>query len=264
MDDRENMPHDGEGARQTDGGARPPSIVRREPALNLPAVIVALIALFIAVQLLRGMLSEDAEYRLLLDFAFLPLRYCMAPSLAASQLPDGLWPAFAGPVTHMFLHDGWMHLVVNSLWLAAFGAPVARRVGPWRFLALSMSAAAGGAALYLAFHCKEPALLLGASGAISGLMGAAIRLIYADNLPLQMSFHRDLSRVTPLSVAQCFFYSRPRAFILIWMGVNLAFGLAGMGAQMAAIAWEAHTGGFLTGLFAFGLFDRRISPTGAA
>ncbi len=233
------------------------------PALNAPPVIVALIAMFALIQLLRGMAGEEAGYRLLLDFAFLPLRYCapQGAEAAALPLPDGLWPAFAGPVTHMFLHDGWLHLLVNSLWLAAFGAPVARRLGAARFLGLSMLSAAGGALFYLAFHCGEPALLLGASGAVSGLMGAALRLIYAGGLPLTAGMRRDLSAVRPLTVAQCLLLPRPRTFILVWMGINLAFGLAGMGQEMAPIAWEAHTGGFIAGLLAFGLFDPRPSAT---
>ncbi len=229
-----------------------------EPAINAPWIIIALIASFVAVQLLRGFISQSSDYHLLLDLAFLPLRYSMPPELANTQLPGGIWPAIFSPFTHFFLHAGWMHLTVNSLWLLAFGAPVARRLGPWRFLMLTLLSAAGGAVFYLIFHWGEPALLVGASGGVSGLMGAAIRLIFAGNMSLTEGMRRDLSHVRPLTVMQSFLYARPRMFILIWMGINLVFGLTGMGAsgQMGSIAWEAHTGGFLTGLFAFGFLDR--------
>ena len=239
--------------------ARPGSAApARQPAINAPWIILALIAVFVAVQIVRETVDTRTDYHLLLDLAFLPLRYSMPPELANAQLPGGIWPAVFSPFTHFFLHAGWMHLTVNSLWLLAFGAPVARRLGPWRFLMLALLSAAGGAVFYLFFHWGEPALLIGASGGVSGLMGAAIRLIFAGNMHLAEGMRRDLSRVRPLSIPETFLYARPRMFIIIWMGINLIFGLTGIGVSgdFGAIAWEAHTGGFLTGLFALGFFDR--------
>jgi len=160
------------------------------------------------------------------------------------------------------IHAGWLHLMANSLWMAAFGAPVARRTGPLRFVMLMLVSAAGGALFYLTMHWGAPALLIGASGGVSGLMGASIRLIYADGASLSEGLHRDLMKVRPLTVPQTFLLPRPRAFILIWMGINVLFGMFGVGSggRMNAIAWEAHMGGFLTGLLFFSLFDRPCEP----
>ncbi len=234
-----------------------------QKAFDLPGVILLLILVFAGIQAWRDFFMTPAEnYHFLLKYAFLPLRYSLPPDVSMSSLPGGFAAALLGPFTHMFLHAGWLHLVTNALWMAAFGAPVARRVGAVRFVLLMLVSAAGGALVYLAMHWGEPALLIGASGGVSGLMGAAIRLIYADGSSLAEGLRRDLTSVHPLSVLQTFLLPRPRAFILIWMGINVLFGVMGFGSggRMNAIAWEAHMGGFLSGLLFFSLFDRPRGP----
>ncbi len=265
---QEDLPGDRHEDRGSDGSAgagaygpdhHPWSGALHQKAFDVPGIIVLLILVFAGIQLWRDFFMTPAEnYRFLLRYAFLPLRYSLPPDVPVSSLPGGLAAAVLGPFTHMFLHAGWLHLLANSLWMAAFGAPVARRTGPLRFVMLMLVSAAGGALLYLALHWGEPALLIGASGGVSGLMGAAIRLIYADGASLSEGLHRDLAKVRPLTVLQTFLLPRPRAFILIWMGINVLFGVFGVGSggRMNAIAWEAHMGGFLTGLLFFSLFDR--------
>ncbi len=263
--DRHGIRDGGDSAGAGTGGPHHPARggAVHQKAFDVPGVILLLILVFAAVQAWRDFLMTPAEnYRFLLRYAFLPLRYSLPPDVPISALPGGLAAALLGPFTHMFLHAGWLHLLANSLWMAAFGAPVARRTGALRFVMLMLVSAAGGALLYLVMHWGEPALLIGASGGVSGLMGAAIRLIYADGASLSEGLHRDLTRVRPLTVLQTFLLPRPRAFILIWMGVNLLFGVFGVGSggRMNAIAWEAHMGGFLTGLIFFSLFDRSRTP----
>lgn len=230
------------------------------PAVNLPGVIILLIAAFVGIHLLRTVfLDRETALRLLVTLAFLPDYWSLPPDVSPADLPGG-WAAWlARPVTHMFLHSGWGHLIINSVWLAAFGSPVARRLGPVRFLLLAAAAAAGGAFLFMLLHRGEGAVLIGASGAISGLMGAAVRLIYATGDTLMEGIRADLRYVRPLSLAECLTRPGPRTFIIVWLGINLVFGLWNIGApgEAGSIAWEAHTGGFLVGLVAFPLFDRR-------
>ncbi len=233
--------------------------VLHQKAFDVPGIILLLVLVFAGIQAWRDFLMTPAEnYRFLLKYAFLPLRYSLPPDVSMSSLPGGMAAALLGPFTHMFLHAGWLHLLANALWMTAFGAPVARRTGALGFVMLMLVSAAGGALVYLAMHWGEPALLIGASGGVSGLMGAAIRLIYADGSSLAEGLRRDLATVRPLTVLQTFLLPRPRAFILIWMGINLLFGVLGFGSggRMNTIAWEAHMGGFLFGLVFFSLFDR--------
>ncbi len=247
-----------EAAGQEEAEQGPPEAGSQEsaPAFNAPVILLVVIAIFVLFQLAQDNLPPLQAQRLVISLAFLPLRYAMPLDMAA-QLPGGLAAWAGGPFTHMFLHAGWQHLLINSLWLLAFGAPVARRLGAVRFVLLSLLCAAAGALFFLPFHWADETLLVGASGAISGLMGASIRLIFAGNASLAAGLRRDLSRIRPLTIRQSLLLARPRAFILIWMGINLIFGLLGIGAggQTQTIAWEAHTGGFLAGLLLLGLFD---------
>ncbi len=264
QDDPTQSPQEGESHLARDEAAQPRPADRRfqpgQPAVNIPAVVLALIAAFMLVHLLRTeLLDRHAARQLVLSLAFLPLRYALPEGVSPADLPGGWAAWFASPVTHMFLHAGWRHLIINSVWLAAFGTPVARRLGAVRFLLLACVSAAGGALLFLALHQGEGAILMGASGAISGLMGAAVRLIYATGDTLLEGVRADLTRVRPLSLIELVRKPGPRTFIIVWLGTNLVFGLWSLGTpgMQGSIAWDAHLGGFLTGLLAFPLFDRR-------
>ena len=76
------------------------------------------------------------------------------------------------------MHGDLTHLLVNSAWFLAFGSPVARRTGAVRFLAFFLLCAIGGALFFFAVHPDMRNPMVGASGAISGLMGAAFRFMF--------------------------------------------------------------------------------------
>ncbi len=100
--------------------------------------------------------------------------------------------------------------------------------------------------------------MVGASGAISGLMGAVFRLMFAaDDAATRRVLHEDAAAAPRLSLRSTLTSRRALAAILIWVGVN-ALAALGLGelSSAGAIAWEAHVGGFFTGLLAFELFDR--------
>jgi membrane associated rhomboid family serine protease len=139
-----------------------------------------------------------------------------------------------------------MHLTFNSLWLLVFGTPVARYLGSGRFLLLSLVAGVAGGLASLALHWGEEVFVIGASGAVSGLLAAAIPIMYG---------RRVLGGARPLSFAE--FLTSPRAlmFTAIWLALTLFSGAAGWTGNSfmaeGGIAWEAHVGGFLGGLLAF-------------
>jgi len=223
---------------------------RRRPAppVNLHGAIISLVAVCVGVHLARTLVFDGALDRwLIIHFAFFPVRY--APGFFQFDLPTLL-----APVTHTFLHGDWMHLAFNMIWLVAFGAPVAWRLGWVRTLALWVIAAIGAVALHTALYFGDWVPLLGASGAVSGFLGAAARFGFrADRRHPRRGFAGPL--LGPLaSLGQ----PGVMPFILIWMAINFAtganwFGLAGG----ASIAWEAHIGGLVTGFFAIGWLDRR-------
>jgi membrane associated rhomboid family serine protease len=246
------------------GLAKPPEAAQvqamsPQPAINLPPVVIWLGAAFLAVHAVRQVLSPDADFWLLLAFAFIPARY----GEAAAFLPGGEAALFWTPVTYAFLHGGWLHLAVNLVWMASFGGALARRFGTVRFLLLALVAAAAGAGVHYLLHKGEETLVIGASGAISGMMAATVRFAFAPGGPLAGGRAEAAYRVPAEPLFRVFTRSRALGFILIWFALNLLFGLAGgLGPGLSGpIAWEAHVGGFLAGLLIFSALDP-IEPEG--
>ena len=230
----------------------------RERILNVPAVIVALVVLFGVVHALFSLvLSEQQTNEALLLFAFIPARYDLNLALG-EPWPGGLGADVWTFVTYALLHGDLNHLVFNSVWLLAFGSPVARRFGSWRFLVFFAAAAAGGAALHLVTHFGQLLPMIGASAAISGAMAAAMRFAFQRGGPLAMWRGEAGSYTVPAQpLSECLRDPRVLAFLLVWFGVNALMGLGtfAMPGMEHAIAWQAHIGGFAVGLLAFALFD---------
>lgn len=237
----------------------------RERIFNVPGAVLALATLLVVIHLVVNYVLTDRQISELLSlFAFSPLRY-------ADVVPPGL-PAWWGPrlwtfVSYAFFHANFSHLIFNLVWLMAFGPPIARRFGPWRFLVFCAVTAAAGAAAHLVTHLGEFAPMIGASAAISGTMAAAMRFVFQRGGPLgvlgrgeEESYHVPAA---PLSAM----LRDPRilAFLAVWFGVNIVFGIGAvtMPGTEGTVAWEAHIGGFLAGLLSFTLFDPVHPPTAA-
>jgi membrane associated rhomboid family serine protease len=135
---------------------------------------------------------------------------------------------------------------------------VAQRFGPLRFGAFMAATAAAGAAVHLATHYGELLPMVGASAAISGAMAAAMRFAFQRGGPLGMWRDREAAcRVPAAPLAASLRDPRVLAFLLVWFGVNILFGVfsIGTGGVDQSIAWQAHIGGFVMGLVAFAAFD---------
>jgi membrane associated rhomboid family serine protease len=233
---------------------RPPA---REPIFNIAPAVVGLAAVFLAIHLIREVvLSPDADNWVVFAFAFIPLREVADVSLAG--LPGGDWARYWSVVTYAFLHGDWTHVLVNVLWMVAFGSPLAWRFGTVRFLAFSALGAIAGALLHLAFYAGDMAPMVGASAAISAHMAGISRFALSGGGSIFGGRGAEAYRspAPPLLVT----LQNPRvlAFLGIWFGTNLVFGLgaSGSGLVNGAVAWDAHLGGFLAGLLLFSLFDR--------
>lgn len=227
---------------------------RREPILNAPIVITVMLAIMITVHAVRQFLPPPMDEELITALGFIPGRL-LGEGLPAGGA-DGLlrWSQL---VTHTLVHGDWLHLVMNSAWLLAAGAVVARRVGTWRLVGIAFGAATVGALAFTLLNGELRALVVGASGGISGLLGAATRLIHAATTTGQMRALRDHIEWLPrTTVAQALGDRNVLITSGVFIGLNLLIAF-GFGTELAAggIAWETHVGGFLFGLLAFGLFD---------
>jgi membrane associated rhomboid family serine protease len=234
---------------------------------NVPRVVIATIAVLALIHAVRTfVLTPTADLDVLLYFAFIPARFGTALA-AQGEFPGGFAADVWTFVTYALLHNDWTHFGVNALWLLPFGAAIARRFGTLRYLLLFVVTAAAGAAFHLLTHRAQIAMassddlviMIGASGAVSGFMAAAIRFAFQRGGPLEnwrsAAPESYLIPAAPLSVA----LRNPRVFIFlaIWMVLNFVFGVSGslLPGAGSDVAWQTHLGGFLAGLLLFPLFD---------
>ncbi|MCB1473486.1 MAG: rhomboid family intramembrane serine protease [Rhodobiaceae bacterium] len=230
----------------------------REPVFNIPRVLLVVLVALFAVHLARQALDPGQDLWVILAFGFLPARY--AHSALEMPMPLGTPGAIVDFVTYAFLHGGWTHLVVNSVWLVAFGAPVAQRFGASRFLLLGGVAAIAGALAHLVTHWGEPVPMVGASAAVSGYMAAAIRFSFTPGGPLTAMGRLDpasAGRVPAEGIVDALRHRSVIMFIAVWMVFNVVFGIGvvSLGGVDQSVAWQAHIGGFAAGLLLFRLFD---------
>ncbi|GLR44710.1 rhomboid family intramembrane serine protease [Mesorhizobium amorphae] len=220
---------------------------RREPVFNLPPVVLAVIGICVAVHLIRVYgLNDDQDFALLVRTAFVPIRY-------SGQFDLDVY-AFTSPFTYAFLHGGFAHLAINMVWLAAFGSPLANRFGTFWFALFFAATGLAAVVLFWAVHPLGQAPLVGASGAISGMMGAAARFGFR----IDRTSGKAAFAGAPLPIAEVLRSRGVMTFLGVWMVINLVTGLIGFAPGVdSQIAWEAHIGGFVAGFFGVRLFDRR-------
>jgi len=197
-----------------------------ERAINLPPAILWLIVINVAIQLVRQLLGDALDDKLVLQFGLIPARY------TAGAGADFL-SMLGAPIAYQFLHGGWVHLGVNMLSLAAFGAPVERTLGPRRFVFFYLSAGIAAGIVHVLIYPDSVDPVVGASGAISGVFGAVLMLLRRGG---------GLTSLLPVAG--------------IWIAMNVFFGIVGgtPGAGDQPVAWAAHIAGFVYGLAAIRLF----------
>jgi membrane associated rhomboid family serine protease len=231
----------------------------RQPIFLLPASISILGGLMLAVHVASVFaLNEEGRTLLNLWFGFVPYRIIAG----AGGEAGAYWPLIWTPVTHAFLHAGWDHLIINLLWFAIFATPIARRYGGVSMTILFLASAAAGALLFAATTLPQVQILVGASGGVAGLTGAASRFIFQ---PIIFARDQETGPPRPLGrhlagLAETFRNPRSRYFVIVWTVLNAAVPLLPMlTGTSVQIAWQAHLGGFFAGFLLVGLFDRRFN-----
>jgi membrane associated rhomboid family serine protease len=220
----------------------------RQPIFRAPAVVIWLIGGLVAAHAARVFQPQARADALVFQFGFYPARYSRAFMESHMANPGTVWEQAVPFVSYMAVHADWMHLIVNCFWLLAFGPVVARRFGTPLFLLFFIVCGLGAVLTHLALNWGSEMPVIGASGAISGLMAAALRM-----MPGQTPWAAPgQAPLLPIWSRQLLIFSA------VWVAINLVTGLTGFapGAEGLAVAWQAHLGGFAAGLLLCGVFDR--------
>jgi rhomboid family protein len=199
-------------------------------------VVWAIIGLNVAIFLYQLSVGPRELQVLLYQHALVPLRY-FSPGWAREV---GLSPTDLTPfLTNTFMHGGFLHIILNMWTLYIFGPALEDRLGPARFAALYLLAGVAASATHAVFNAASPLPVLGASGAIAGIIAAyAVRFPYA------------WVRVLVLIVFIPLFFSIPAVvFAGIWFFTQVVQGTSELFSPFAGegIAWWAHIGGFVSG-----------------
>ena len=221
------------------------------PSELRPVVTVSIIAAATAVFLWQLSFGPEGGRQVIYSFGLIP-----AVLLGSQQLPPELAaiPPSLTVVTSMFLHGGWMHLIGNMLYLWIFGDNVEDAMGHGRFIVFYLLC---GVAAALAQALPDPGStlpMLGASGAISGVLGAYLLLFPRARVLVlvPIGFFIQLVR-WPASVV-----------LLLWFGLQFLSTLLAP-AHAGGVAFRAHVGGFIAGMALVGIFKRRgFSPSRSA
>lgn len=222
----------------------PEKIPVSEPIFNIPApALFAVSALvFIHIALVFLFYGKGGDQLLWLA-SFIPSRFADAPFSSSYTL-----------VSYSLLHGGWSHLINNCVWLVAFGSPVAAALGGTRFTLFWIVCSVAAALIHFAADPGSPIPMIGASGAVSGMMGAAARAGFR----LRADASTTRTRSSLPSIRRVLSSTSVLVFLLIYLVINVGIGIGEAAMPgLSSIAWQAHIGGLVAGFLLFSLFLRR-------
>lgn len=173
-------------------------------------------------------------------------RYAMVPGLLVRAHVHGamllnahgrLWPPFT-ILTSMFIHGGVGHVAGNMLYLFIFGPAVEERTGPAHYLSFYLLSGIASAAATVAMAPQSMVPVIGASGAIAGVLGA-----YFVMYPRAW-----ITTILPIFVLVYFVEIPAIVYLLVWFVAQLYAGVSQNPEVAGGVAWWAHVGGFLVGM----------------
>ena len=212
------------------------------PRNTFPAVNIFLIAVNVLVYLYQLTLPPRLGHQFMLHYAMIPGQ--LTDSFGHPGVPLlGLAPVF----TSMFLHGGFMHLLGNMWFLGIFGDNIEDRLGHLRYLVFYLICGLGAAMAHFLTDPRSTIPVVGASGAISGVLGAYMLLFPG----------RKVITLIPLLIV--FFTVRLPAVVILgyWFVIQFVSGFAALsGAPGPGVAWWAHIGGFVLGILLVKVFEQ--------
>jgi membrane associated rhomboid family serine protease len=207
-----------------------------EPTEKLPIMTVLLIIANVVVFIYQQFSLVEYHRNLAAIYGAIPYELTHLVDLQ----PRSLYPFYISILTHMFLHGGYLHIIGNMLYFYAFAANVESIVGHFKFLIFYLLCGVVAAVVYIIPNFNSQVPMIGASGAIAGVMGAHLRAWPGGRI-------RCLLLIFPVTL-RAFWVLIPWILLQIYNVINQ---------EQSNVAFIAHIGGFVFGMLAVGVFRER-------
>lgn len=211
----------------------------RNPTEKFPLVTVLIIVVCTIVFLGEISLSRSQLNQLIYNFGVVP-QNIFSQSFPLSKKIISLFSS-------MYLHGGFLHLIANMLYLWIFGNNIEERLGSVKFFIFYSLSGLGGALLQSFFSVNPEIPIIGASGAIAGILGGYI-ILYPK---------AKILTLVPLFFYITFIELPAFLVIALWFGLQLLSSISSLSAAASNVAYLAHVGGFLTGLILIFIFPKK-------
>jgi len=214
----------------------------RNPSDSVPFVTVGIIVACTGGFLYERVLGPDLE-SFFATYALVPAQITYDLRHGALDVGAAITPFF----TSMFLHGGWLHLIVNMWFLWIFGDNVEDVLGPARFLGFYLACGLIAGGTHFLLSPESPLPTVGASGAIAGVL-AAYAVLFPD---AEVVTYVPIGFIVPLVELPAV------VFLVIWFLIQTVSGFLSAGLAGGGVAWWAHVGGFVAGLLLIQLLRPR-------
>jgi membrane associated rhomboid family serine protease len=213
------------------------------PTNRTPIFTVGLILVNCAVYLYQMTLPVQTEQLFVFQYGLIPIEITSLTDMT----PDIPFPVLLSPFTSMFMHGDLWHLLGNMLYLWIFGNNIEDYLGHFKFILFYILSGLAAVVLFIVFEPNGKVPLVGASGAIAGILGAYMVLY---------------PRARVLTFIWIVFFIRliwlPAVFLLgYWFILQLIMGASSVGSSGGGVAWFAHVGGFAFGWLMIRYYRRR-------
>lgn len=214
------------------------------PCNSTPIITWSLMVIWFVIFVTMKLMPDDLSVRLLNIYGMVPIRYSSERWAMSAGLPFDYYLSF---ISNLFLHANWIHLVVNMLFMWIFGDNVEDRMGKLRFIVFYLVCGFFASFLQWRFDPMLAIPVVGASGAIAGVLAA-----YFFLYPLERVIVFLFPILVPVPAI---------AFLGVWVMIQLHDATTSVffeGGTMD-VAWWAHIGGFIAGCLLYRLFLRKQS-----
>lgn len=213
------------------------------PRVHPPVAVIAVIVLNALVFFYTKTLSMRTFYVFVHLFGVVPLRF-MEPELA---IQAGYPHSYLPVLSYMFLHSGWLHVIMNMWALWIFGDNIEDVTGHVRFVLFYVLCGLVAIVVQIFIEPGFNAPVIGASGAVAGIMGAYF-VLYP---------HGRVLTLVPVLIFPLFFQFPAVLFLALWLLLQVFSGLMGAAGMAQPVAWWAHIGGFVAGMALIHVFRKK-------